>query len=244
MWFRPESLSHLFLELEVQQLDLTELIQKDRAAWDALYGHAGDQPIWHSLPFLDELVVTFRQNECFKIMDAACGDAGQLRALPEDMLVVGVDQSAKAVADAERHLRAAGRRNYLVLQSLMEATPFPPGSFDGVLFVDMLCCLIDPLPTLREFQRLVRPGGLLITTTLAPSDTFGTKTIVDAGGVQLFNGVFISRVEPAETLAQWYRDAGFEVLSTSQRMDFEEAHPGFREDRHSHARIVMTARRL
>ena len=41
----------------------------------------------------------------------------------------------------------------------MEALPFADGAFDAALFVGCLHHVPDPLPALREAQRVVRPGG-------------------------------------------------------------------------------------
>jgi SAM-dependent methyltransferase len=41
----------------------------------------------------------------------------------------------------------------------MEALPFADGTFDAALFVGCLHHVPDPLPALREAQRVVRPGG-------------------------------------------------------------------------------------
>ncbi|EFO79252.1 Methyltransferase type 11 [Oscillochloris trichoides DG-6] len=47
-----------------------------------------------------------------------------------------------------------------------EALPFPDNSFDQVVFSEVIEHLVySPLPVLREFRRVLRPGGRVLITT-------------------------------------------------------------------------------
>jgi ubiquinone/menaquinone biosynthesis C-methylase UbiE len=52
----------------------------------------------------------------------------------------------------------------LVLRQLdaEEPLPFEPASFDRALCIDLLVHLSDPLPTLRELRRVLKPAGQLL----------------------------------------------------------------------------------
>jgi SAM-dependent methyltransferase len=57
-------------------------------------------------------------------------------------------------------------RRSLLFNVEEEEFPFPAGSFDLVLFCEMLeHLLMDPLATLRQIHRVLRPGGVLVLTT-------------------------------------------------------------------------------
>lgn len=222
-----------------------KIITRDHAAWNLLYNKNNKLPIWHTLPFLNDFVDIFKKHRCYKILDAACGDGGQMVGLPDELLTVGIDQSRNAISDAERHLKHAGRKNYVLLNSLIEDTPFPDATFDGILFVDALLCLADPLPTLHEFSRLMKKGGICITTTFTKSDP-ALETLSTLGldeKFTLYNDVFITRLEESEKVASWFKERDMDVISCYTRTDIEDGHRGYREDKHSHERLVIIARK-
>lgn len=73
----------------------------------------------------------------------------------------GMDPSAKglefALAAAASQGRAADIR-----QGFGEAIPFDDSSFDCVVCTFTLCSVDDPVQTLRELHRVLRPGGRLL----------------------------------------------------------------------------------
>jgi demethylmenaquinone methyltransferase/2-methoxy-6-polyprenyl-1,4-benzoquinol methylase len=96
--------------------------------------------------------------EAARVLDVATGTglvaSALLRAGRE---VVGIDQSPEMLAQARRRL---GGRVDLV-EGRAEALPFPDASFDALTFTYLLRYVDDPLATLRELARVVRPGGTL-----------------------------------------------------------------------------------
>ncbi len=73
--------------------------------------------------------------------------------------VAGVELVAEAAEAARRHLDQ-------VVTADVEADglPFSPGSFDAVIFADVLEHLIDPWRVLREAAELLVPGGCVIAS--------------------------------------------------------------------------------
>jgi SAM-dependent methyltransferase len=92
-----------------------------------------------------------------RILDAGCGTGGTTRWLRRFGSVVGVDLAAEASAFwAGRGLRAA--------RASVDALPFPAASFDLVTCFDVLYHrrVADEVVALREFWRVLRPGGFVL----------------------------------------------------------------------------------
>ncbi len=216
----------------------------DRAAWDALYVRRHPAPIWHALPFLAALLARFQEEGCFKLLDAACGDGGQAMAIPDSFLVVGVDQSPHGLVSAEHHLSSAKKRNYVLIESLLEKMPLPDASLDGGLFIDTYLCFPDPTAVLAELWRVLKPGSPLVVTTFSPDDVSATESTTRLGDdLLLYKGTFLCRHPASERVVQEICDAGFRIEELSEREDPEGAHPGFREENHAHGRVVIVARK-
>jgi demethylmenaquinone methyltransferase/2-methoxy-6-polyprenyl-1,4-benzoquinol methylase len=88
-------------------------------------------------------------------LDVATGTGLVARALREraDCRVVGLDITPAM-------LDAAGRRDGIrFVQGRAERLPFPDARFDGLTFTYLLRYVDDPVATMRELARVVRPGG-------------------------------------------------------------------------------------
>ena len=91
------------------------------------------------------------------VLDAGCGTGGNSAHLQSYGSVTGVDFS-------DDGLQLAARRPGLRLaRASVEALPFADASFDLVLSNDVLCHLgvASDAAAVREFTRILRPGGVL-----------------------------------------------------------------------------------
>lgn len=76
--------------------------------------------------------------------------------------IVGVDASRPMLERAAANLQ--GYRQIDLIWRDARSLPFPDGCFDAVTMLEMLEFTPDPVRQLREAVRVVRPGGLLVTT--------------------------------------------------------------------------------
>jgi SAM-dependent methyltransferase len=101
-----------------------------------------------------------------RVLDAGCGAGAHAAELvARGARVTGVDASAGLLAVAARRL---GPAVALHEADLADPLPFPAGSFDVVLASLVLHYLRDWAPPLREFHRVLVPGGRLVVSTHHP----------------------------------------------------------------------------
>jgi demethylmenaquinone methyltransferase/2-methoxy-6-polyprenyl-1,4-benzoquinol methylase len=125
----------------------------------------GQNARWRS-----ELVERIAAREPKRILDVATGTAGVAIALAKrtGAEVTGVDISETMLARGRERVRSAGLGGRIRLQAgRAEELPFPSGSFDAVSFTYLLRYVRDPVATVAELVRVLRPGG-----TLASLDFF------------------------------------------------------------------------
>lgn len=99
-----------------------------------------------------------------RVLDAGCGTGGLIKdmcaAFPAAE-VVGLDFSARACELAR--LRTGAE----IVEGSITELPFADASFDVVVSVDVVCQVEDGARALREFARVVRPGGAVLVNVPA-----------------------------------------------------------------------------
>jgi SAM-dependent methyltransferase len=95
------------------------------------------------------------------VLDAGFGTGGLLRRLHEahpSWALTGLDFSPLACELARE------RTGCTIVHGSIAALPFADAAFDAVVSCDVACQVTDPAAALREFQRCLRPGGILVLT--------------------------------------------------------------------------------
>ncbi|MDI1249153.1 MAG: class I SAM-dependent methyltransferase [Lacunisphaera sp.] len=96
-----------------------------------------------------------------RVLDAGCGTGGLLRRLHEAQpawRLTGLDFFPLA-CDLARE-RTGGE----IVPGSVAALPFADATFDAVTSCDVVCQVADPAAAVREFHRVLRPGGVLVLT--------------------------------------------------------------------------------
>jgi len=78
------------------------------------------------------------------------------RKLPEVVALDASELAASLLEAARAHAHASGLR---IVRGDASRLPFPDGTFDAVVMVDLLDVVPDPLAVAREVRRVLRPGG-------------------------------------------------------------------------------------
>jgi demethylmenaquinone methyltransferase/2-methoxy-6-polyprenyl-1,4-benzoquinol methylase len=117
----------------------------------------GQDPRWRT--FLVERIEAGRESS---VLDVACGTAAVSLELVRQYgcRVVGVDQSPEMLAAGRARIEAAGLDDRIELkEGRAEALPFEDAFFDALTFTYLLRYVDDPVATMKELARVVRPGG-------------------------------------------------------------------------------------
>jgi SAM-dependent methyltransferase len=96
------------------------------------------------------------------ILDAGCGTGLNLRHLPPGS--TGIDINPRNVELVAKRLRS-----HKVVEGDIEAMPFADGAFGTVLCTEVLEHVPGPAAAIREFRRVLQPGGVLIGSVPARS---------------------------------------------------------------------------
>jgi SAM-dependent methyltransferase len=94
-----------------------------------------------------------------QVLDAGCGTGGlikHLRAAQREWRLTGLDFSPRACELARL------RTNVEIVEGSITALPFADASFDAVVSADVICQVEDGAQALREFARVLRPGGVML----------------------------------------------------------------------------------
>jgi ubiquinone/menaquinone biosynthesis C-methylase UbiE len=158
----------------------SDLSARDAAAiplWDGAYDASvldGDANLWGDppVPYAATAAALFARNSASVVLDLPCGDGRNLTPLAEGApILLGGDTSSNAMNIAARVARRAGIRDKVVLVKVdAVATGFLDESVDGIFCWDLLGHLTEPAPALREFYRIIRPGGSLVANMWTMND--------------------------------------------------------------------------
>lgn len=181
------------------RFDLTDHARRNRAHWDA---ESDDYETRHtaqlerspcawgvwSIPESELNVLGDLRNK--DVLELGCGAARWSIALTQTgARCVGLDNSARQLEHARR-LMAEARVDVPLVHASAEAIPLPDASFDVVFCDHGAMSFADPLRTVPEVARILRPGGLFAFSAESPLHFICWDDATDAVTEQLRSNYF------------------------------------------------------
>ena len=101
-----------------------------------------------------------------RLLEVAIGDGANIPLIPSDCQVYGNDISTEQLKNCRRNYP---ERELHLLLGEAESLPFRDHTFDNVLSVGAFNYFNDPLKSLQEMARVVKPGGLIVISDEVPN---------------------------------------------------------------------------
>jgi SAM-dependent methyltransferase len=175
------------------------------------YGEDLGQSSWLTadewLRFADQLAIG-AASEVLEVGSGSGGPAVYLAAA-RGCRLTGVDINERGVRNANALAEARGVADRVTFRAVdaSRALPFPADSFDAVVSNDAICHIRDRATVLRDWFRVLRPGGrALFTDALVITGVMSNEELATRSSIGFY--VFIPPAENERLL----REAGFEVL--------------------------------
>jgi len=113
------------------------------------------------------LVEIFRNRDVARILDLGCGTGRHLVFLSKmGFEMYGFDASPRALSLARQWLDEMGLTADIQTHRMEEPFPYGGGFFDAVISIQVIHhnLMTDVLTTVREVERVIRPGGVLFVS--------------------------------------------------------------------------------
>jgi SAM-dependent methyltransferase len=177
-----------------------------RETWGRDIGQNG----WITAEEVEKFIAWLGLRASGALLDVACGSGGPTLFMAErsGCAVTGVDLHESGIAQARRQAeeRGLGARARFEVADGSGTLPFADASFDAITCFDAINHLPDRPRVLREWRRVLKPGGRLLLTD--PITITGAITDEELR-IRTSIGFFL--VVPAGHDAALLRECGFEI---------------------------------
>ena len=185
---------------------------------DVFRGEDFGQNSWHTAEEHARFLAWLDLDPGARVLDVACGSGGPALRLARlaGCRVVGIDIAPEGVAAARAEAERAGLSEHATFEQhdATQPLPFPDASFDAVLCIDAINHLPDRPAALREWWRVLTPGGRLVfTDPIVVTGPLSNEEIATRSTIYFF--LFVPPDYDDRVLA----DAGFEVAVREDRTE-------------------------
>ncbi|UCH48703.1 MAG: class I SAM-dependent methyltransferase [Betaproteobacteria bacterium] len=178
--------------------------------WDRIAERYSRRPIADEAAYRKKLEVTrqyFRPD--MEVLELGCGTGSTaIKHAPFVRHIRAVDISSKMIEIARA--RANGVANVTFEQASVEDLEVEEGSVDAVLTLSLLHLLEDKESAIAKIRRLLKPGGIFVSSTACLGDTMKWFKIVAPIG-QFLGLIPTVKLFTVQELVNSLIDAGFKI---------------------------------
>ncbi len=180
--------------------------------WDRNAARYAKKPVGDEASYLKKLEVTrdyLRPD--FEVLELGCGTGSTAIAhAPHVNRIQAVDVSFEMLAIAKAKAEAENITNVTFVQADIDAFTAPEASFDAVLALSILHLLADRDTAIAKVSKLLKPGGIFVSSTPCIGDTMAFFKLI--GPIGKFFGLFpMLRVFKVQDLVDSLIRAGFAI---------------------------------
>lgn len=180
--------------------------------WDRAADRYARRPVADEAAYRHKLRITREYlRPDMAVLEVGCGSGSTALAhAPFVRHILAIDVSARMVAIAEGRAAAAGVANVGFRRAAVEGFEAPDGSFDAVLGLSVLHLLADRDAALRKLHRLLRPGGVFVSSTACIADSMRLFGLVAPVG-RMLGLLPLVKVFTSGALESGMVEAGFRI---------------------------------
>jgi len=165
---------------------------------------------WKGTDRLIELL-NIEEMKKLKILEVGCSTGYITRYVAQkvDCEIIGVDLSALLLDIAEEESRKLNLKNISFKYANVESLPFPDNTFDIVYGEAITALVTDPLKVLREYKRVLKPGGKVATLDLFGKESLSDELVEETN--EIMSNVLGTMIE-IRSLQEWeqiFEKSGF-----------------------------------
>jgi len=166
-------------------------------------------------------LLNIEETEKPKILEVGCSTGYITRYVAQkfDCTIIGVDLSTLLLNIAEEESRKINLNNVIFKYANVESLPFPDNTFDIVYGEAITALVADPLKVLREYKRVLKPGGKVATLDLFGKESLSDKLVEETN--EIMSNVLGTVIE-IRSLQEWkqiFEKSGFSRVKIDDYYD-------------------------
>ena len=180
--------------------------------WDRMAARYARAPVADEAAYQKKLAVTREYlRPDMEVLEFGCGTGSTAIAnAPHVKEIRAIDISEKMLEIARSKAETAGVGNVRFEQSDIDAFTAPDGTFDAVLGLSILHLLEDRNTSIAKVYRMLKPGGVFVSSTVCLGDTMKFFKLIGPIG-RLLGVMPLVRVFTVQELVDSLEAAGFVI---------------------------------